>query len=169
MKFCSHVGRTKYCKKGRPLSIAVYKAWSDFGQQFPRNTFRRRSKRSPRSTSRSWRSTRFLEFRGWITCIGVMWLHGRNSHVPKTIYRCLWIFWCSETQKQALIYLQRRPTIIIGTWMVISHCLNLGSEWHDSRCSTISPKGICGFNADWRRNRSQQDEENVAQKDGQIF
>ena len=68
------------------------------------------------------------------------------------------LYGCSETNKKpALTYFKRRPSMVIATWTAISHCPNFASVWHDfSLLDKVHQKGICGFKADWRRNRSQQ-------------
>ena len=98
-----------------------------------------------------------------------MLLQGRNSLFRRTIFPYIWftlVF--RDKRKRALMYFKRRPSMIVGTQMETSHCLNHGSVWHDSRCSAeIHQKDFCGFKADWRRNRSQQTRKPCGQKNVQ--
>ena len=97
----------------------------------------RRWKRSPRSRSRSWSTTRLLWSCGRVqkleSCCSqneTRCSEGRFSDTSEfdLMFR--------DSQKQASVYFKRRPSMIIGTWMAISHCLKLGSVLHDSRWLT---------------------------------
>ena len=112
-----------------------------------------------------------------ITHVGIMLLRWRSSRVPKddipipflrTIVRCLIYLDVQRQTKTSSDVFKMRPSMITGTWMETSHCLNRGSVWHDSRCSTkIYQKDICVFKADWRWNNSQQDKEPFGQRNRQ--
>ena len=148
------------------------------GKNSSNKIFSRR--RSPRSQTRSWSSTRFLKYSGRLHMLESSCSDDEAQEFRRTIFRYLWITFL-RTIVRCLIYLdvqrqtktsfdvfKRRPSMITGTWMETSHCLNRGSVWHDSRCSTkIYQKDICVFKADWRRNKSQQDEEPFGQKNRQ--
>ena len=93
--------------------------------------------------------------------IRIMLLREQHSMFRRTIFRYMWYFWCpTNTRIDAL----HKATIdgyrnIDGE---TSHCLNPGSVWQDSNCSTkIHQK------ADWRRNRSPQELGTFGQKNGQ--
>ena len=96
-------------------------------------TFSRRNRRSPRFRSRCRSPTRFLE-------------HDGKSHFLEsccTIFRYVWITLMSrDKRKLALTCFMRHPSMMIGMLMEISHCVNPGSVWHDSRCYTTRPGNI---------------------------
>ena len=95
-----------------------------------KTTFRNR--RSPRSKSRSWSSSRILVYYGWLQISESRCSKNVILLFRWTIFLDIWNLWCfRDEQKQALPYLEWRPSMIFGTWTAKSHCLNLGSVWHD--------------------------------------
>ena len=163
-----HVEQAKYCKKGSrypPLS-AKRRATSC-------NNFKNKLQRKKDMSEIQIQISKLDTISGAlfeITWVGIMLLEGRNSVFRRTIFRYLWIILVfGDKESQVLIYFQMQPLMIIGTWMETRHCLNHGLVWHALRLSTKThEKDICGFKAEWRRNRSQQDQETFGQKNGQI-
>ena len=166
--FYFHVEQAKYCKNGSRCPPLWPKRRATSSKNF-KNKLQRKKDMSEIQIQMSKLDTisePLLE----ITWIGITLLEGRNSMFRRTIFRYLWIILVfGDKENQVLIYFQMRPSMIVGTWMETRHCLNHGLVWRVSRFSTkIHEKDVCGFKAEWRRNRSQQDQETVGQKNGQI-
>ena len=104
-----------------------------------------------------------------ITYIGIMLFLDQNSVFQRTIFRYLWITLISrDKRRRTLMYCKRLPSLIIGTLMETSHCLNPGWVWQESNYSTnIHQTDTCRFEADKRRNRLLQDPNSVCQESGQ--
>ena len=73
----------------------------------------------------------------------------RNSSFLRTIFRYLWITLLSRDENEHLMYFKKATIDFVGTWMETSYCLNRGSPWHVSRCSTkIHQNNTCGSKTD---------------------
>ena len=184
IKRCGHFSRKETMNLFQCRTGEILQEWQPFFYRCrpqagtPATIFSRR--RSPRSQTRSWSSTRFLKYSGRLHMLESCCSDDEAQEFRRTIFRYLWIAFL-RTIVRCLIYLdvqrqtktnsdvfKRRPSMTTGTWVETSHCLNRGSVWHDSRCSTkIYQKDFCVFKADWRRNKSQQDEEPFGQKNRQ--
>ena len=104
-----------------------------------------------------------------ITYVGIMLLHERNFLFRRTIFQHLWITWCAETNANDhwCTSWGNHRGLLEFTWRQ-SQCVNPGSVWHGSSCSTeIHQKDLCGVKADWRKNRLLKDVEIFGRKNGQ--
>ena len=128
-----------------------------------------RKRRSPRSRSTCWSSTRFSVLLWNITYISESrWYENETSCSSRRFSHTSESHWCPETWKRAVMHFKKRPSMTIGKWMPISHCLNRGSVSQGSSCSTkIHQKDMCGFKSDWRRNRSAQDLDILGRENGE--
>ena len=130
----------------------------------------RRNRRSPTSWSRFRSSPKSQEYYGRLRTSESR--RSKNETLfRRTTFRYFWIILVSrDKRKQVLMYFTRRPSMNVGLWIAKNHCLNCGSAWHVSRCSTeIHQSDMCGFKASRQRNWLLQELDIFGQESGQAF
>ena len=145
MNLYSHAGRAKSFKKDSRYPPLCTKRCATSCENLS-NLLQNRKEKPEIQISKLEKISAVL---GEITCIGIMLLQGRNSF-PKDDFPIPLNYLDDQRQtKTSIMYFKRRPLMIIATLMAVSHCLNLGSVWHDSRCSAkIHQQDMRGFKSD---------------------
>ena len=141
MNLYSHAGRPKFCKNDGHYPALCTTRGATPGNTFNKNLQKKKEK--PKIQVQILKLDKISGVLWDVANIGIMLLQGRNSMFRRTIFQKLCIIsMFRDKQTQALMKVKRRPSMIIGTWMETSHCLNLGSMSHDSRCSKKSTMRI---------------------------
>ena len=163
----SHAGRAKYCKNGCRSPSLCTKRRATSGENL--NTILHKKKEEPEIQIYLLKLDNISVLLWNITYISESrWYENETPCSSRRFSHTSESPWCPETWKRAVMHFKKRPSMTIGTWMPISHCLNPGSVSQGSSCSAkIHQKDMCGFKSDWRRNRIVQDLDILGRENGE--
>ena len=141
----SHAGRARSCMKDGRYPTALHKAEGDLRQNYQHTSSE--GKKKPEVQVQMLKLDTTSGTLWEMAFVGIMLLQELNAMVQRTILWHLWILSMSrDIRKQALMCFKRRPLMILGISIKANRCLNLGSVWHGSRCSTkIHQRDICKY------------------------
>ena len=164
----SHAGRAKYCKNGCRSPSLCTKRRATSGENL--NTILHKKKEEPEIQIYLLKFDKISVLLWNITYIYISesrWYENETPCSSRRFSDTSESHWCPETWKRAVMHFKKRPSMTIGTWMPISHCLNL-DRCHKVRVAQQkSTRRTCGFKSDWRRNRSAQDLDILGRENGE--
>ena len=134
----SHAGRAKYCKNGCRSPSLCTKRRATSGENL--NTILHKKKEEPEIQIYLLKLDKISVLLWNITYVSEShWSENETPCSSRRFSDTSESHWCPETWKRAVMHCKKWPSMTIGTWMPISHCLNPGPVWQGSSLFNKNP------------------------------